>query len=265
MVRNLFDLTGKTAFITGGTKGIGYAIANAFVDHGATIVFTSRTADAVKVVADEINQRAGRNAASGVVADLADVAQTLAAYDQAVESLGRVDVLVCNAAALPQTFGPADQTDAAEYARLVNVNIVNNAALMNHAAVDMKARRDGDILVTTSASGVRPSFGVLAYGVSKAGLNFLVRGLGAELAPYNIRVNGVSPGLTRTAAMEERTRQDPEWIESLTAGIPLGRVVEPEEIAAGMVFLASAGGKSMAGQILNIDGGEPGTGAPNAG
>ncbi|MFB0874911.1 MULTISPECIES: SDR family NAD(P)-dependent oxidoreductase [unclassified Sphingobium] len=262
MTGKLFDLTGKRAFITGATKGIGYAIANAFVDHGATIVLTSRTLDAVKAVADEINARVGREAAFGMAADLADLPQSLQTYDAAADLLGQIDVLVCNAAALSNTYGPAAKSDASEYARLMNVNIVHNAAMMNHAAVAMKARRDGVILVTTSASGVRPSYGVLPYGVSKAGLNFLVRALGAELAPFNVRVNGVAPGLTRSAAMEETMRRNPAYVEGLKADIPLRRIVEAEEIAAGMVFLASAGGRSMAGQILQIDGGEPGPGVP---
>jgi len=94
----------------------------------------------------------------------------------------------------------------------------------------------------------------------KGRLNFLVEALGAELAPYNVRANAVAPGLTRTAAMEERSRLDPEFMQALTRSIPLRRVVGPEAIAAGMVFLASSGGRSITGQILSIDGGRPGLG-----
>lgn len=262
MTSTLFDLSGKTAYITGATKGIGRAIAQAFVDCGATIVISSRTANDVDEAAAAINAAAGRQAAFGITADLADIPQSLLAYDRAAELLGQVDTLVCNAAALPQTFGPLQATDPAEFARLVNVNIVHNAALMNHAGAAMKARGDGVILVTTSASGVRPSYGVLPYGVSKAGLGFLVRSLASEFAPFNVRVNAVSPGLTRSDAMTQRTAEDPDYIDRLIADIPLQRVVEPEEIAAGMVFLATTGGRSITGQVISIDGGEPGPGVP---
>lgn len=258
---SLFDLTGTKAFITGATKGIGRSIADAFADHGATFVLTSRNQADADAVAREINQRIGREAAFGMAADLADLAQSIAVYDEAVKLLGRIDVLVCNAAALPEGFGPADATDAQEYARLMNVNVVNNAGLLNHAAKAMKERRDGVLLVTSSAAGIWPTFGVLPYGVSKAGLNFLVQALGEELAPYGVRVNGVSPGLTRSASMEETFRQEPERMQELADSVPLRRIVEPEAIAAGMVFLASTAGRYMTGQIISIDGGRKGRGA----
>ena len=261
MTARLFDLSGRKAFITGATKGIGRAVADAFADHGATFVLTSRSQAEAEEVALTIDQRVGRGAAFGMAADLADLARTIEAYDEAVKLLGQIDILVCNAAALPNAFAAADKIDLREYERMVSVNIVNNAGLINHAAAAMKERRDGDLLVTTSSTGVWPAFGVMPYGVSKAGLNFLVEALGAELAPYNVRVNAVAPGLTRTAAMEERSRLDPEFMQTLTKSIPLRRVVEPEAIAAGMVFLASSGGRSMTGQILSIDGGRPGLGA----
>jgi NAD(P)-dependent dehydrogenase (short-subunit alcohol dehydrogenase family) len=146
----------------------------------------------------------------------------------------------------------------------MQANIVNNLGLMTHAAGAMKERRDGVILVTSSAGGVRPAYGVFPYGVAKAGLNFAVRNLGAELAPYNVRVNGVAPGLTRSWSLEQTMKEDPAVVERFKQGIPLRRIIQPEEIAAGMVFLASEGGKAMTGQMIVMDGGEPGPGVPPA-
>lgn len=261
MLRNLFDLSGKTAFITGATKGIGRAIAEAFVDHGATVILSSRSGSDAEAAATEINARYGRDAATGATADLGNLDQLFSAYDAAAQRFGKIDILVCNAAETSQGFGRATDFPHAKYMRLMELNIVNNVMLMNHAAEAMKARRDGVILVTSSGSGVRPAYGVFPYGVSKAGLNHAVRALGAELAAYNVRVNAVAPGLTRSFSMEKSMEASPEAVGRFVKRIPLGRIIEAEEIAAGMVFLASEGGKAMTGQIVVMDGGEPGSGA----
>lgn len=259
----LFDLTGKFAFITGSTKGIGRSIAEAFVDHGATVALTSRTASEAEAAAAEINARVGREAAIGLQSDMADRVGTIAAYESAVARFGHVDILVANAAATTPGFGPAASTPPEEYSRLLDINVVNNAALINHASAAMKERRDGVILVTSSGSGMRPSYGVLPYGVSKAALSHFVRCLGAELAPFNVRVNAIAPGATRSWSMEQSMRDHPEAHAKILASVPLRRIIEPEEIAAGMVFLASEGGKAMTGQTILMDGGEPGRGAPH--
>lgn len=260
MSQALFDLTGKRAFITGATKGIGRAIAEAFADHGAVFALTSRHGAEAETAAREINNRVGRNAAIGIESDLLKLDKLLASYDEAVARLGQIDVLVSNAAATSSIFGSAPDFSVEEYMQLMQANVVNNVALMNHAAAAMKERRDGVILVTSSAGGVRPAYGVFPYSVSKAGLNHAVRCLAGELAPFNVRVNGVAPGLTRSWSLEESMKEDPEVIERFKQGIPLRRIIQPEEIAAGMVFLASEGGKAMTGQMIVMDGGEPGPG-----
>ena len=264
MARNLFDLSGKTAFVTGATKGIGRAIVEAYVDHGAVVALSSRKGGEAEAAAREINARAGREAAVGVEADLGNLDQMLAAYDAMAKRLGKIDILVCNAAETPDGFGSASDFPREKYLRLMELNIINNAMLMNHAAVAMKARRDGVILATSSAGGSRASYGIMPYGVSKAGLNHVVRSLGAELAPYNVRVNGVAPGLTMSYSLQQAIRETPEAIEAFKMGVPLGRIIDAEEIAAGMVFLASEGGKAMTGQVILMDGGEPGSGTPPA-
>lgn len=260
MPQTLFDLTGKTAFVTGATKGIGRAIAEAFVDHGARVVLTGRSkADADRAAA-EINDRVGRVAAFGGEADIHDLDLYLRAYDAAVAELGHIDILVCNAAALPSTFGGAADFPVEEYARLMQANVVNNTALMNHAAAAMKERRDGVILATSSAAAKRAIYGIMPYGVSKAALSHVVRTLGAELAPFNVRVNAIAPGLTRSFSVEQTMQHDPDAFDMFVKGVPLRRIIEAEEIAAGMVFLASSGGKAMTGQTIVMDGGEPGPG-----
>jgi len=260
MTSTLFDMTGKTAYITGGSKGIGRAIANAFVDHGAAIVLTGRSLEEAERVAADINAGVKREVAFGSAADLADRTKLIASYDSAVRKLGRIDVLVCNAAAHPSTFGPAATNAPEEYSRLMEWNVVNNAALINHAAVAMKERRDGVILVTSSSSGIDPAYSVLPYGTSKAGLSFFVRGLAGELASYNVRINAIAPGLTLSDKLQERIRDNPELVDGMLRQVPLRRFIAPQEIAAGMVFLASEGGKAITGKTIVMEAGEQGPG-----
>lgn len=257
----LFDLTGKTAFITGATKGIGRAIAEAFADHGATFALTSRHGKEAEAAADEINQSVGREAAIGLESDLYDRNSSIAAYDQAVAQFGRIDILSCNAAATPHNFGPAASFPLDEYSSLLEANVVNNMALINHAVAAMKEQRDGVVVATSSAAGLRPAYGVFPYGVAKAALNHAIRSLAAELAPYNVRINAVAPGLTRSWSVEQTIKENPEAMKMFAAGIPLRQMVEPEAIAAGVVMLASTAGKSITGHVIPIDGGEPGAGA----
>lgn len=264
MAQNLFDLSGKFAFITGSTKGIGRSIAEAFVDHGATVAVTGRNAADAEAAAAEINARAGRDAAFGVAYEVGNLDSSIAAYDAAVARTGRMDIVVLNAAALPESYGPAADISIDEFRQLVNANIVNNTGVINHAAKAMKERRDGVILVTSSAGGLRPSFGVFPYAVSKAGLCFVVRSLAPELAAYNVRLNAVAPGLTMSYSLAETMKHNPDLIEGFKSTIPLQRITQPEEVAAGMIFLASTAGRSITGQTIAIDGGEPALGFPSA-
>ena len=257
---DLFDMTDKTAFVTGGTKGIGRAIVDAFADRGAKLAFTGRRLEDAERVANSVNERVGRDAVIGLAADISDLNGMIAAFDGAVARLGRVDILVCNAAAVPESYQPAGTTSPEEYGRLFEWNVVNNAALINHAAVAMKARRDGVILATSSTSGTRPIYTTVPYGTSKAALNFFIRSLAGELAPYNVRVNAIAPGLTLTEGLRELEESSPEAVSAMRRRVPLRRIQEPREIAAGMVFLASEGGKAVTGQTIVMDGGEPGPG-----
>lgn len=256
-VSPLFDLSGRTALVTGATKGIGRAVAEAFVDHGARVAITSRHRDEAEAAAAELDQRAGRPVAIGLAGDLADLPATLAAYDLAADRLGGIQILVCNASGLPSRFGRSDEAPPGELARLLEVNVANNAALMHHAAHAMRAMGEGTIIATTSAGGLRPSPGVMPYGVSKAALSFLVRCLAVEYAADNIRINAVAPGLTRSHSSELHATHDPDGYAAFLRQIPRGRVIEAEEIAACMVFLAGVGGRSITGTTIVIDGGEP--------
>jgi len=262
MASSLFDLTGKTALITGSTKGIGREIAEAFVDHGAQVAVCGRKLADAEAAAAEINARVGRDAAFGLSADLMDRGSLFAAHDAAVARMGRIDVLVCNAAQTPTEFGSMLDYPAEGYITLMEGNIVNNAALMNHAARPMKERRDGVILVTSSGGGLHPAYATVPYGASKAGLNFIVAGLGAELAPFNVRVNAIAPGLTRSWSMEETMKHDPKAADMFLSRVPMRRIIEGREIAAGMVFLASEGGKAITGETIAMTAGTAGNGAP---
>lgn len=261
MTDSLFDLTGKFALITGGTKGIGRGIADAFADYGASFAITGRKLEDAQAAAAEINARVGREAVIGLSAEIADRASLIAAHDAAEAHFGRIDVLVCNAAVVPTHYGSVFDWALDEYSALMEANVVNNAALMMHAAIPMKARRDGVIIATSSSGGIWPSYGGIPYSVSKAGLNFWVRGLAAEIAPYNVRVNAVAPGLTRSWNMVQEEKKNPEAMKMYESRVPLRRIIETREIAAAAVMLASVAGLGTTGQVIAVAGGEPGNGA----
>ena len=262
MTYPLFDLTGKKALITGSTKGIGREIAEAFADHGAQVAVCGRKLADAEAAAADINARVGREAAFGLAADLMDRTGLIAAHDTAVARMGRIDVLVCNAAMTPEDYCSMLDYPADGYSKLMEGNIVNNAALMSHAARPMKERRDGVILATSSGGGINPGYSTVPYGISKAGLNFLVAGLAAELAPFNVRVNAVAPGLTRSWSMEQTMKHNPAAMDVFVSRVPMRRIIEGREIAAGMVFLASEGGKAITGEVIAMTAGTAGNGAP---
>lgn len=252
---NLFDLTGKVALITGSSKGIGRAIAEAMAQHGARVVISSRKAEACEAVAEEIN--AGLDGSPGsAVAIAAHIGQKEALQrlvEQTQEQLGPIDVLVCNAAVNP-FYGPMSELPDSAFEKVLAVNVLSNHWLAQLVLPDMVARRDGVIMVVSSVGGLRGSADLGAYCVSKAADLQLVRNLAVENGPHNVRVNAISPGLIRTD-FARALWENPEILARRTAGDPLRRIGEPEEVAGIAVYLASRAGGFTTGQNFVIDGG----------
>lgn len=248
--RNSLDFSGRTLVVTGGASGIGRLIALTFASHGASVVIADLNGDGANTVAEEINSAGCKVMA--LHADLSDpaapgeiVAATLAAY-------GGVDVLIHNAAFFPLT--PFAEITPALLAKTFAINVGAAFGLLQAALPYMKKNGGGRMLVTSSVTGPRVAYpGLAHYAASKSGVNGFIRAAALEVAAHGITVNGVEPGMIRTPAQDNLGGGD--VTAALCQGIPLGRLGEPADIAAAMLFLASSGASYITGQTIIVDGG----------
>ncbi len=252
-MRDLFDLTGKVAIVTGSTRGIGRASAEALAAHGAKVVISSRKQDACDQVAGEIDARFGEGSALAVAASISDKAALAHLVDETRRVFGRVDLLVCNAASNPY-YGPLEGIADDQFRKILDNNILSNHWLIQMVAHEMRARREGSIIIVSSIGGLRGSPVIGAYNVSKAADFQLARNYAVEFGPDNVRVNCIAPGLIKTD-FARALWEDPERIAATNATTPLRRIGEPGEIAGAVVYLASSASAFMTGQAMVIDGG----------
>ncbi|WCE04584.1 SDR family oxidoreductase [Pseudoxanthomonas sp. JBR18] len=243
----MIDLNGKRALVTGGSRGIGAAIAAALAEHGADVAFTYQNAAAKAKAVRKSIEDTGRRAVA-IQADSADAEAVARAVNDAVSALGGIDILV-NSAAVGLN-GPLADLDMNEYQTLMDVNV--RAPVLFAKAVIPHLGRGGRIISIGSGLGERVPFpGVTAYAMSKAALVAFTRGLSRELGPTGITVNLVQPGSTATDA-NPADGPGADFQRSLS---PLGRFGEPGEVANAVVFLASSAASVINGAILNADGG----------
>ena len=248
---SLFDLSGKVALITGSSRGIGKAIAEAMAAYGAKVVISSRKAGPCEEVAAEI-RKAGREA----VALPCNVSR-LDELDRLVESTlnhwGRIDILVCNAAVNPY-FGPMAGISEEAYDKTMDTNVKSNLWLCNKVVPGMAERKDGAVIIVSSIGGLKGNEGLGIYGLSKAADFQLARNLAVEWGRFNVRANCLAPGIIRTD-FARALWQNPEIYAQAVASYPLGRIGEPAEVAGAAVMLASKAGSFITGQMIVIDGG----------
>ena len=248
---DLFSLQDKVAVITGSSKGIGKAIAEAMAAAGAKVVISSRKAGPCEAVAAAINEGGGE--AMARACNISEKAQLRALVDATLERWGRIDALVCNAAVNPY-FGPlAEITDEA-YDKTMNANVRSNLWLCNMVIPRMAERGGGAVIIVSSIAAFKGHGNLGVYALSKAADNQLARSLAVEWGRANVRVNCIAPGLVRTD-MARALWEDPDNLARALEAYPLGRIGEPEDIAGAAVFLASRAGDFVTGQTLVIDGG----------
>jgi NAD(P)-dependent dehydrogenase (short-subunit alcohol dehydrogenase family) len=252
---SLFDLSGKVALVTGSTKGIGEAIVTRLAEYGAQVVVSSRKADACQRVASEINKIHGKGAtvAVPIPCNINYKEQLQHLVGETRKAFGRIDVLVCNAALNPY-FGPQMNIPDEAFDKIMGANIRSNHWLCQLVLPEMVERKDGSIIIVSSIGGLRGSAVLGAYCISKAADLQLARNIAVEYGPHNIRANCIAPGLIKTD-FAKALWDNPEILKHSTAGTPLHRIGDPDEIAGAAVFLASKAGAFMTGQAFVIDGG----------
>jgi NAD(P)-dependent dehydrogenase (short-subunit alcohol dehydrogenase family) len=248
---SLFSLAGKAALVTGATRGIGRATAEALGLAGARVVVSSNEPEACAEVAAALCAKGIE--AIGLVCDVTQRGELEDLAARAEAHFGGVDVLVCNAGAAPH-FGPIASADESAYEATMAVNLKHPLWLTGLLAPKMAARGGGAIVLTSSISGVRGNKSIGLYALSKAALAQLARNLAVEWGPPGVRVNSVAPGLIRTN-FASGILDNEEALARRLQLTPLRRVGEAWEIAAAIVFLASPGGGFISGHNLIIDGG----------
>ena len=240
-------LEGKVAVVTGGTRGIGFAIVKAFLAEGAKVaLFGSR-----KQTVDKALEELGADSESviGLYPDLANFDEVQAAMNEVKSTFGKIDILANNAGVSARE--PVEQLSAEAFDKTINLN-VNSVYYCTKAVVPMMKEIGGGLIINTSSmvSLYGQSSGC-SYPTSKFAVNGLTKSLARELGKDNIRVNAVLPGVTRTDMV---AALPPEMVARIAATIPLGRVGEPEEVANAFVFLASDKASYITGAILSVDG-----------
>jgi NAD(P)-dependent dehydrogenase (short-subunit alcohol dehydrogenase family) len=248
---NLFDLTGKVAIITGSSRGIGRAIAEAFAEAGAKIVISGRNQAPCDAVVEAIRATGGE--AIAVTARISDKAQLENLVAMTREQWGRIDILVCNAAINPHYGSIADMTDQV-FERMMTNNVLSNLWLSAMVGPEMRARKEGSIIYIISIGGMKASTVIGMYGVTKAADYALCRNLAAEWGPDGVRVNCIAPGLVETE-FARALYEDPERRAKREAETPLRRLGQPVDIAGAALLLASRAGAFITGQTIVVDGG----------
>ncbi|BBZ62090.1 SDR family NAD(P)-dependent oxidoreductase [Mycolicibacterium monacense] len=244
----LFDLTGRTAVVTGGTRGIGLALAEGFALAGARVVVASRKPDACERAAEHLRGLGAQ--AVGVPTHLGDIDSLESLVTRTVEEFGGIDILVNNAAnALAQPLG--EMTPEA-WTKSYDVNLRGPVFLVQHALPHLKASAHAAVLNTVSVGAFNFAPNVSMYAAGKAALLSFTRSMAAAYAPYGIRVNALAPGPVDTDMMRNNSQ---EAIDAMAGATLMNRLASPDEMVGAALLLVSDAGSYLTGQAIIVDGG----------
>lgn len=242
-------LQGKTAIVTGGTRGIGLAIVRTFLKNGAKVALFGSRMETVNKALDELKAENPDWPVLGLAPNLAKFDELKAAVDQVAAAWGKVDILVNNAGISARE--PLSEYTPEAFQKIMDLNVT--AVFNGCKAVEplMKAQGGGSIINTSSMVSLYGQPSGVGYPTSKFAVNGMTRSLARELGRAGIRVNAVAPGVTRTDMV---AALPPELVQRISAPIPLGRVGEPEEVANVFLFLASDMASYVTGAVISVDG-----------
>lgn len=240
-------LQGKTAIVTGGTRGIGLAIVKKFLDNGANVVLTGSRQETVDKALAELTAYGDR--VMGLHPDLCNADQVAELVNKTVETYGKLDIMVNNAGISARES--LYDYDPSNFDKILDINLKSVFIGCQAAARVMKEQGGGAIINTSSMVSIYGQPSGCGYPTSKFAVNGLTRSLARELGHDNIRVNAVAPGVTRTDMVAALPK---EMVERISAPIPLGRIGEPEEVADAFLFLASDMASYVTGEVLSVDG-----------
>jgi NAD(P)-dependent dehydrogenase (short-subunit alcohol dehydrogenase family) len=247
----LFSLKGKVALVTGGTKGIGRAIARALGEAGAAVAVASRDAERCKEAETALSADGVK--AKGIPCNVSHI-DTLPALVESVErALGPIDVLIGNAAVNPH-YGPMTEIPESAFDKIITANVKANLWLARLVLPGMVAKGGGAIVFLSSIAALRGTDDIGTYGASKAALGAIARNLAVRWGAKGVRVNCIAPGLVKTD-FARALWEDPAKAKSAGEAYPMGRLGEPEDIAGAAVFLAARAGAWITGQTIVVDGG----------
>ncbi|MFH0859127.1 MAG: SDR family NAD(P)-dependent oxidoreductase [Patescibacteria group bacterium] len=247
------DLENKVAIITGARRGMGKADALLLAKEGAKVVVSDISLEDCQAVVDEIEKEGGE--AIAVKCDVSQKQEVDNLFQKTVEKFGQIDILVNNAGIAE--FKPFLEMTEEEWDRTLDINLKGYFLCAQAAAKEMAKQKSGVIINIASVAMGQVGVGfpnIVHYCASKGGIAAMTEAMALELAPYNIRVNAIAPGMIETP-MIDSIKQDPKAMDGMLARVPLGRLGKPEEIADLVVFLASDKSSYITGSIVVIDGG----------
>ena len=249
--RNLFELEGKVAVITGSSKGIGLAIARGLAEFGAKVVLSSRDQNAVDIAAKEFKKDGYTALAQSC--HVGDEDQRKYLVNKTIESFGKIDILVNNAAINP-VYESIENITTEVYEKMMNVNLKSVFDLSNLCLPYMKKEKNGSIINIASVEGLKPSLGLGIYSITKAAVIMLTKVQAKEWGKYGVRSNAICPGLIKTKFSSALWKNE-ALIRQVKNQLPAGRVAESIEMSGLAVYLASSAGSYSTGGIYTSDGG----------
>jgi 3-oxoacyl-[acyl-carrier protein] reductase len=245
-------LTGRVALVCGSTRGLGRAVATALAQEGARVAVNGRHQESTRRAAEELAQETGATV-TPYVADVSVPEQAEAMVHRVAKDLGRLDVLFCNASGPPAA--PFKDQPREAWHRALELNLLSTIHLAAAAVPIMRKAQWGRVICLVSVAAKQPLPGLILSTTARAGVLGFAKALADEVATDGITVNSVCPGFIATERIQELTKSRPDTMKQMIAGIPMGRIGHPEELAAAVTFLASERASYITGAVLQVDGG----------